>query len=267
MTAEAQGKLVIAKRFPRNEAQAYAGVREACKSLSFAEVSSFSYNRGGSKVTGPTIRLAELCARHWGNIEFGLRELSQRPGETEMEAYAWDVERNVVTRQGFVVKHLRDKSGGATKLTQQRDIYEVAANMGARRLRARIMAILPPDFVEAAEQCRKTLENGGQGEIPLAKRIDALVERFASIGVSVKMLEDRLEHPLADSLPAEFADLQQIFRSIKDGYTEAHEWFGKDKNARKQLDALAGDKDPAGGAEPEQAEAPPASDSDGEDCF
>lgn len=243
-TAEAQGKMVIAKQFPRNEAKAHQQVIEACRSLAFAETASFSYKRGGSNVSGPTIRLAELLARCWGNIEFGIRELSQRVGETEMEAWAWDVENNVATRQAFVVKHIRDKRGGGTKLTEQRDIYEIGANMGARRLRARIMALLPPDYIEAAvAECNNTLQTGGDGKTSIKDRVRQMVGRFETIGVTIDMLEKHLGHKVDDTLPEEFAELHQIFRSIKDGYSEAREWFGGEEKSRKQLDALAADQE------------------------
>ena len=61
--AEAQGKLVIAKRFPRNEIDAFAKVMTACQRKSLAEKAFYSYPRGGETVQGPTIRFAEELAR------------------------------------------------------------------------------------------------------------------------------------------------------------------------------------------------------------
>ena len=56
--AEAQGKLVIAKRFPRNEIQAFANMKKACQRTGLANKAFYSYPRGGETVSGPTIRLA-----------------------------------------------------------------------------------------------------------------------------------------------------------------------------------------------------------------
>ena len=61
--AEAQGKLVIAKRFPRDEVAAYNRVAQACQRHGIAEKAFYSYNRGNSTVLGPTIRFAEELAR------------------------------------------------------------------------------------------------------------------------------------------------------------------------------------------------------------
>ena len=41
-----------------------------------------------------------------------LRELSRRAGESEMEAYAWDLETNTMSSQKFTVKHIRDTRAG-----------------------------------------------------------------------------------------------------------------------------------------------------------
>ena len=76
--AEAQGKLIIAKRFPRDEVQAYSRVVQACQRKGIAEKAFYSYNRGGGVVSGPTIRFAEELARCWGNIDYGIKELSQK---------------------------------------------------------------------------------------------------------------------------------------------------------------------------------------------
>ena len=41
-------------------------------------------------------RLAEEAARCWGNVDFGIKELSQKDGESEMLAYCWDMETRKV---------------------------------------------------------------------------------------------------------------------------------------------------------------------------
>jgi len=139
--AEAQGKLLIAKKFPRNEAEAYAKIMEACGRPSLAEQALYSYPKGGQTVSGLSIRFAEELARLWGNIDYGIRELSQKDGISEMEAYCWDMQTNVSSSQRFAIAHERHTKFGVTKLTDPRDIYELTANMGARRLRARILAV------------------------------------------------------------------------------------------------------------------------------
>lgn len=224
--AEAQGKLVVAKRFPRDQAEAYQRIMESCSRRALAEDALYSYPRGGQTVSGPSIRLAEELARCWGNIDYGMKELSRRDGETEMEAYAWDLQTNVYTSQKFTVKHLRDKQGGAKALTDERDIYEIGANMGARRMRARILAVIPGDIVDAAvAACKETMK--GNSDVPLADRIRSLVTEFAKLGVSTALIERRFGRKSADLLPEDLVDLRGIYKSLRDGMSKASDWFGE----------------------------------------
>ena len=52
-----------------------------------AESAVYEYPRGGERVTGPSIRLAETVARYWGNLDYGITELDQRQGESTVMAY------------------------------------------------------------------------------------------------------------------------------------------------------------------------------------
>lgn len=222
--AEAQGKLVIAKRFPRDQAEAYQRVMDSCSRIGLAEEAIYSFPRGRETVSGPSIRLAEELARCWGNIDYGLRELSRRAGESEMEAYAWDLETNTSTSQKFTVKHVRDTRQGRQDLTDERDIYEIGANQGARRLRARLLAILPPDLVDAAvSRCRAT--QSGKSEMPMTDRVRALVDGFAGIGVTAALIEKRVGKKLDELLPDELVDLRAVYKSIKDGVGKASDFF------------------------------------------
>ena len=76
-------------------------------------------------VTGPSIRLAEVLAQNWGNLDFGIVELEQRFGESSMLAYAWDLETNTRQTKVFTVKHKRRARGADVSLTDPRDIYEM----------------------------------------------------------------------------------------------------------------------------------------------
>lgn len=230
--AEAQGKLIIAKNFPRDEHLAYAKVMEACKRRSLAEKAIYSYPRSGSTISGPSIRLAEELARCWGNVDFGIKELSQKDGESEMSAYCWDMETNTMSSQTFVVAHVRDTKKGQVRLTEQRDIYENNANMAGRRLRARILAILPPDLVEAAvAECKKTL--AGDNDIPIADRINKMVASFAKFGVKIDTLEKRLGRKIDTMTTEDICEYAGIYNSLKDGNSSISDWFDVKLNADK----------------------------------
>ena len=235
--AEAQGKLVIAKRFPRDEVAAYSRVAQACQRKGIAEKAFYSYNRGGSTVNGPTIRFAEELARCWGNIDYGIKELSQDNGKSEMQAYAWDLETNAQSVQNFTNPHIREVGGKAKVLTSQRDIYEINANMGARRLRSRILAILPNDLVDMAiAECKKTL--AGNNEEPLIDRVKKMVVAFAKYGVTQEQIEKRLKHKIEAMTADDFVDFTGIYNAIKNGESKVSEWFEAEPIATELTAAL-----------------------------
>lgn len=237
--AEAQGKLIIAKKFPRDEVAAFNKVAEACQRKGIAEKAFFSYNRGGSIVSGVTIRFAEELARIWGNIDYGIKELSQEVGKSEMQAYAWDMETNTISVQNFTNPHIREVKGTSKALTSQRDIYESNANMGARRLRSRILAILPNDLVEMAiAECKKTL--AGNNDVPLIDRVKNMVVAFAKLGVTQEQIETRLKRKIDTMTVDDLTDYIGIYNAIKHGESKAAEWFEAEKEASDLTAALKG---------------------------
>ena len=238
--AEAQGKLVIAKRFPRDEISAYNRVAQACQRKGIAEKAFYSYSRGSGTVSGPTIRFAEELARCWGNIDYGIKELSQDEGKSEMQAYAWDLETNAQSVQNFTNPHIREANGKAKVLTSQRDIYEINANMGARRLRSRILAILPTDLVDMAiAECKKTL--AGNNDEPLIDRVKKMVVAFGKLGVTQEQVEKRLGRKVDTMTVDDFTDYIGIYNAIKQGESKIAEWFEAEKVASDLTDALKGE--------------------------
>lgn len=216
--AEVQGAIIVAQQCPRSMTAAVAQMRESCAQKGLAERAFFRYSRGGGQITGPSVHLARELARCFGNIQYGLTELRRDDdkGESEMLAFAWDVQTNTRATTTFIVKHGRDTRDGVTKLTDLRDIYENNANNGARRLREQIFAILPKWFTEEAQAiCRATIENGG--DVPLSQRIATLTKSFGDLGVGLDQLERKIGRRQDDWTAHDVAALTVIGRSIKNG--------------------------------------------------
>ena len=234
---EAQGKLFLAKQFPRNYMSCYDNAIKACQRKGFAEKAFFSYPRGSQTVTGVTIRFAEEMARCYGNLDYGIKELSHDEGKSEMQAYCWDLETNTISSQNFTVEHIREANGRSSKLTSQRDIYERTANDGARRLRSRILAILPPDLIEdCILECKKTL--AGKNETPLIDKIKKMVTGFSKIGVSKEMLEKRLNHTVETVNSDELLEYIGIYNGLKNKETTISDWFEQTKTASQLTELL-----------------------------
>ena len=221
--AEVQAALVIAKQFPRNPIEAYDRVMNACQRPGLAQSAVYSYARGGTSVTGPSIRLAEMLAQNWGNIQYGIRELSSENGESTVEAFAWDVETNTRQTKVFQVPHIRYTRQGTKKLTDPRDIYELVANNGARRLRACILGVIPGDVVDAAvDQCEKTIHASADTS---PEGVQKLIKAFEQFGVSKDDIEGFIQRRVDAITPANVVSLRKIFTSIRDDMSSAKDWF------------------------------------------
>lgn len=259
---EIQAAMVIAKRSPRNVIDARNRILQDCQRKSLAQKAVYAYPKGkGNMVTGPSIRLAETLAKNWGNIDFGTVELERtpgigkEPGESAMMAYAWDLETNTRQTKVFTVRHKRDTKSGSYNLDDDREVYELTANQGARRLRACILGIIPGDIVEdAVKQCEKTM-SGGEG--PIIDRIREMAKVFLEdFQVTVAMLEKYLKHKLEATSEPELVRMGQVYRALDDGMANREEYFEIDATQTGKASELNATVAAAAPAQPAQAPQP-----------
>lgn len=227
---EVQAAVFMAKRFPRNENAALARIAQSCQRIGLASKAVYTYPRGNQNVTGPSIRLAEAIAQAWGNIQCGVVELEQRPGESTCMSYCWDIETNTRDCRVFTVPHVRQTKNGTHVLTDPRDIYELVANQGARRKRACILAVIPKDVVDyAVEACQKTLSTAYKE--PLIDRLRNMVNRFQkTFSVPLESIEKYMGYKLDAFTEMDGATLAGIYNALKDGTAKREDYFILPKN-------------------------------------
>lgn len=237
--AEVQGAILVAQRCPRNVPGAVAAMEESCTQIHLAEKAFFRFPRAGETVSGPSVYLARELARTWGNVQYGVSELRRDDvhGQSEMLAYAWDVQTNTRVETKFVVPHKRDTKKGVKDLTDMRDIYENNANSGARRVRECIFSILPPWFVDRAKElCRATIVNPPDAK-PLPQRIADVIKAFAGLGVSVDQLERKVDRNSEKWTPEDIAQLTVIGRSLRNGEVSKDDEFPPERLTADDLGA------------------------------
>ncbi|WP_209783686.1 MULTISPECIES: hypothetical protein [Bacillus amyloliquefaciens group] len=256
---EVQAAMVIAKKFPRDVFAAFDRIKKACERRLLAENAVYEYPRGGTKVSGPSIRLAEALAQNWGNIDYGIMELEQKAGESSVMAYAWDLETNTRQTKIFTVKHERKAKGTVTKLNDARDIYEMVANQGARRVRSCILGVIPGDIVDAAvDMCQKTLINGHKE--PLEDRLRNALSTFKKeFGITKEMIEEYIGSNVDAFTEQDFLKIGRIYTSLRDGMAKKEDYFNvkatgatkskaeeEFKKQKEQADKPADSKEKAG---------------------
>lgn len=250
--AETQAAIMLAKQFPRDKVDATDRILTECTRPTLAEAATYSYTKGGTEVTGPSIRLAEVVAMNWGNFTFGWKETGRRTGSdgvgvSEIQTYAWDYETNVRAVREFSVRHYRDTKKGGYPIKDERDIYELCANQAARRMRACVLQIIPGDVIEAAvQQCETTMV---QNEVVTPESIKKLLEAFEGIGVSKSQIEKRLGRKVTTELSgAVMAQLRRIFSGIRDGMAKPEEFFEPEAGGMTTATVKEGEKIDAGAA-------------------
>ena len=218
--AEVAGAIKVAQEVPRDTIAVKREMLDTCANAELAARAFFRFPRDGNMITGPSVHLARELARCWGNLQYGIDEMRRDDvaGESEMLAWAWDVQSNTRVKNSFIVPHKRDTKKGVKALTDMRDIYENNTNAASRRMRECIFAVLPPWFIEQAkERCRETIANGG-GK-PLVDRISDTIKAFAGLRqpVTQRQLEDKIGAPASEWTADELVVLQVIGKSLKNG--------------------------------------------------
>lgn len=246
---EVRAAVVVAQQCPRDVSRAVVSMMESCRQKALAERAFFRYPRAGEQISGPSVHLARDLARCWGNIQYGIHELSRDDagGSSEMLAYAWDVETNTRSASIFIVPHARDVKRKRQPIVELRDVYENNANMGARRVREAIFSVLPAWFTEEAKDlCMATLSDTKGGKT-LPQQITESVAWFAtSMSVTQAQLEDKLGRPASDWTPGDVASLRVISTSLQRGETTVADEFPKPTAPRLTAAEITGAIDQQG---------------------
>ncbi len=225
--AEVQAAVVVSQNCPRDMAAAEREMEYVCGRLDMAEQAFYQVTNRG---TGPTVHLMRELARIWGNVDHGVKELhrNDEAGESEVQAFAWDIQKNTRSSRTFIVPHQRMvKINGVQQrkdLVDLQDIYLNNQNIGARAVRECIGTILPRWFTEKAQNvCHETLKHG-EGK-PLRDRIESLIGAFDGLGVTVGQLEARIGRQRGQWTPEDVAQLTVAGQSIRRGEAQKDELF------------------------------------------
>lgn len=230
---------VVARLFPRREKAALKKIINACQDSQWTRVGLFAVPNGDDVVLIPTLKLTQMIAGHWGNLEFGIRECEHAPGvggQSLVEAFCIDLQKNIQERRRFYIQHAKpiSKIKGAEKvraLIDPSEVYSHVANYGARRMRACMLGVIPLHVQEEAISqissvlIKETFISPGE----------ALLERFRTHNVSEDMLDKWLGYTVHEIKDPDFVNLHFIEASLAQGETRRADWFdlGEDEMGGK----------------------------------
>ena len=248
--AEIQGKMILARNFPRDIQRCMSNILTECKSKELAEKATYEFPKGDTVVKGPSIRLVECVARHWGNVVSGIQEISSSDKGATVKAFCWDLESNFSDEKIFDIEYKRTTKKGTYALTDPRDKYEMLANLAARRKRACMQAIIPQYVIdEAVEACQATLEDAirrESGNVGIEEVKEKMLSAFKAISdwITPEDLGEKCGKPFDSLNEKDIVKLRNLFNAIKDGFIKPEAAFGKEEaqkpdTSEKDDEALA----------------------------
>lgn len=231
---EIQSAIIIAQRFPRNEAQCFEKGLKSFERRSMAESATFSFPRGGKNVSGPTVDTARELARCWRNLWYGWRFVECTADTIRIRGFCHDLETNAHSESEDEFRPLiqRKDKNGCTQWVEpdERDLRELVCRRAAICERNAILHILPPDLVEEAQRvAAETLHKPktGPAVLPRAEQIARMVAGFSDLGIEAAKLERHSGCKLADLTDKQITALREIYKAIRDGEAQPEEFFGE----------------------------------------
>jgi hypothetical protein len=249
------GAVQSAKKYPRS-VKAFLVQAEALATVTqqVAMACIYSVPRAGKQLTGPSVRLAEICASAWGNMRIGARIAREEANYIVAQGYAHDLQTN--TECSFEVRRrITDRNGKR----YSDDMIAVTANAAqAIALRNAVFRVVPKALVDAVFERARLVAVGEQKT--LGERRAKMVEYFAKLGVGAdKLLGLTGKASVEDMDGEDLLTLHGLANAIKDGTVGVEQAFpAPEQPAAKRLaDRLgAGKAPPKDGERPGEEPAP-----------
>lgn len=190
--------------------------------------------RGGKKIEGPTIRLAEIVAICWGNLRCETRVVGTDATMITAQATAWDMQSNVLVRKE-VQRRITDKNGKR----YNDDMIVITGNAAASiALRNAIFTVVPQAYVMTIfEHCKRVAGGERQSLGDARKKWFAWFEKQGVTKAQVLELLGRKGDGDVDV--DDIATLQGLSNALSEGDTTLEELFGpaeqQDKNGVRKF--------------------------------
>lgn len=233
--ATVESRYVMAMRNPRNWDQVRTDMLKECRRPSFARNKSTWYRKPiGQGVEGFGIRFAEMAARCLRNLmvesvllfEDETKEVHRiivtdlENNNTFPEDYkvSKTVERSKPRDDGSYVSVRTNSSGKATYtvIAEDEDLLNKRGALKSKAMRNVLLRIVPGDLLDECKAIIMSVRKDSAAADPDAER-KALVDDFASVGVTATMLVEYLGHDIAQCSPAQLVELRDLFSAIAEG--------------------------------------------------
>lgn len=239
--AYVEAKFIFAERHPRDIDVVREKWLKECSRPTLAEL-----RKGGScaaiyvrpvgtdTISGPTIRLAEIALRCWGNVDVDSFITYDDPEKRLIAVVGTDLETNISYRDGCVIEKTVERRflkknqkpissrvnsyGEMVYLVHATD-DEIRAKTNAEKskaIRNITLRLFPGDLLEEGlDRVRQVQADKDAQDPDAAKR--EILDAFATLGVKPDELKIYVGHSLDGMGPAERLELRGLFAALRDG--------------------------------------------------
>ena len=218
---EVEAQLDAAHRYPRSITKfLQQAITMATISQEVAESCIYSLPRDGKMITGPSVRLAEICASAYGNLQVAARVLDAEDTHITAQGAAWDMEKNlrctVEVRRRITNRNGRRYSD---------DMVVTTGNAAASiALRNAIFRVVPRAYVDGVYAKARSVAVGDART--LEARREQVLQRLGALGVTQDRVLLRLEvNGITDIGIEQLETLIGLGTAIKDGSQSIDEAF------------------------------------------
>lgn len=227
-TREVECRVMLAKRFPREEDVCFRKLAQSLKRPEFAALAYYempAFGKKGKPVPVRSVHLAREFMRCWGNMTSGLMIVAEDETASTLRGFGWDLESNTYRSEDISVpklvqKRIYDEAGEyqqtVWKTADPGEFRRLCANMGARPERNCIFRIIGAHYVDAAVGIAKaTILEAATKDLPKATK--GLLLGFERLGISLGELELYLKCAISAATAEQITELEGIGRAIKAG--------------------------------------------------
>jgi hypothetical protein len=230
MRAEHDSMLAVSVQRPRNPQKVLdAALVELETAPAYASENYYSIpykDRSGGQektvmVEGPSIHLARIVARHWGNCAAKCVITGEDENRVHLSGVFVDLQANVRFERPFTVTKYRYDSNTRKTIALRDDRLMMAVQSGASKAeRNAILSGVPRWLVKAVmDRAKKIAANDVQ------QRIGEVLQAFAQLGVTREMLEKRFDTPLERFDDDQRAAMKGLYNALRDREVSLAEAF------------------------------------------
>lgn len=235
MAAVLDRRIATARSFPRSisrfKEEATALLQQ---DISTAQSAEYAKPVGDGKVRGPSIRLAELAAMCWRNLEVTIDEPVVGERSVTVTARAWDLERNY-SAPGISTMAIVNKNGFRYP---QHLIETTVLACAAKARRNSIQAVIPKAYIDDLLEAARAVAKANQP--PLEQIRATMLEHFArSHRVVAEQICQYLGVPGIDDItPEHIENLRMVETAIQEG-SKVDEFFEpREKTAARRRGSI-----------------------------